>query len=172
MVMDPCERRSITMKVNGVVRDATVECRRTLLDCLRDDLSLHGTHVGCEHGVCGCCNVLVDGDVVRSCLMLAAQADGATITTVEGLAGESGLSPMQQAFYDHHALQCGYCTPGILIAAEDLLKRDEAPSEAELEEALSGNLCRCTGYQQILDAMRDVTRPVQEPTAMTGTAPQ
>lgn len=148
--------RTIEMTVNGVSMTATVEPRRTLLDCLRDDLHLHGTHVGCEHGVCGCCNVLLDGDVVRSCLLLAVQADGCAIQTVEGLETPEGLSPMQEAFCAHHGLQCGYCTPGMLIALEGLLRETPHPTEEELIEALSGNLCRCTGYQQILDAAHSV----------------
>lgn len=148
--------KTITLTVNGVTHSTEVEARRSLLDCLREDLHLHGTHVGCEHGVCGCCNVNLDGDVVRSCLVLAAQADGAAITTVEGLENASGLSSLQEAFCEHHALQCGYCTPGILIALTDLLEREAAPDDAAIEEALSGNLCRCTGYQQILEATRAV----------------
>ena len=149
--------RTITLTVNGVPLTATVEPRRTLLDCLREDLHLTGTHVGCEHGVCGCCNVLLDGEVVRSCLIFAAQLDGAAVETVEGLEGADGtLSPMQEAFCGYHALQCGYCTPGILIALEGLLREDAHPSDGQLVHALSGNLCRCTGYQQILDAARSV----------------
>jgi carbon-monoxide dehydrogenase small subunit len=135
---------------------ATVEPRRSLLDCLRDDLHLHGTHTGCEHGVCGCCNVILDGEVVRSCLMFAAQADGATITTVEGLETPEGLSPLQEAFCEYHGLQCGYCTPGILITLTDLLEKNPKPADDELIEAVSGNLCRCTGYQQILQAAKAV----------------
>jgi carbon-monoxide dehydrogenase small subunit len=135
---------------------ATVEPRRSLLDCLRDDLHLHGTHTGCEHGVCGCCNVILDGEVVRSCLMFATQADGATITTVEGLETPEGLSPLQEAFCEYHGLQCGYCTPGILITLTDLLDKNAKPTDEELTEALSGNLCRCTGYQQILQAAKAV----------------
>ena len=128
---------------------ASVEPRRSLLDCLREDLRLHGTHAGCEHGSCGCCNVLLDGEVVRACLLLAVQADGATVTTVEGLESPTGLSPLQEAFCEFHALQCGYCTPGMLITLTDLLDHTPQPSDAEIVEAISGNLCRCTGYQQI-----------------------
>jgi carbon-monoxide dehydrogenase small subunit len=146
----------ITLTVNGTRVSAAVEPRRSLLDCLRDDLHLHGTHVGCEHGVCGCCNVFLDGEVVRSCLIFAAQVDGSSITTVEGLETSDGLSRLQEAFCAYHALQCGYCTPGVLITLTDLLNRNAQPSDEELIEAASGNLCRCTGYQQILQAARSV----------------
>ena len=147
----------VSFTVNGQPVACLVEPRRTLLDCLREDVHLHGTHTGCEHGVCGCCNVSLDGEVVRSCLILAAQAEGAEIRTVEGLEGPGGaLSPLQQAFCDHHALQCGYCTPGMLIVLDDLLRRNPCPSEEELLDAVSSTLCRCTGYQQILDAARAV----------------
>jgi carbon-monoxide dehydrogenase small subunit len=148
--------KAITLTVNGLTSALAVEPRRSLLDCLRDDLQLKGTHAGCEHGVCGCCNVLLDGDVVRSCLLLAAQADGAEITTVEGLETPDALSPLQEAFCEFHALQCGYCTPGILITLTAFLKNTPKPTDDELREALSGNLCRCTGYQQILQAARAV----------------
>jgi carbon-monoxide dehydrogenase small subunit len=135
---------------------AAVEPRRSLLDCIRDDLHLHGTHAGCEHGVCGCCNVILDGEVVRSCLIFAAQVDGATITTVEGLETAEVLSPLQEAFCEYHGLQCGYCTPGVLITLTDLLEKNPQPTDDELIEAVSGNLCRCTGYQQILQAAKAV----------------
>jgi len=144
--------KAITLTVNGLTSSLAVEPRRSLLDCLRDDLQLKGTHAGCEHGVCGCCNVLLNGEVVRACLLLAAQADGAEITTVEGLETPDGLSPLQEAFCEFHALQCGYCTPGILITLTAFLKDTPQPTDEELKEALSGNLCRCTGYQQILQA--------------------
>ena len=146
----------ITLTVNGVPMTTAVEARRNLLDCLRDDLHLHGTHVGCEHGVCGCCNVILDGEVVRSCLIFAAQVDGSRITTVEGLESTDGLSRLQDAFCEYHALQCGYCTPGVLIALTDLLSKNARPSDDQLIEAVAGNLCRCTGYQQILQAARSV----------------
>jgi carbon-monoxide dehydrogenase small subunit len=142
----------ITLTVNGTPMTAAVEPRRSLLDCLRDDLHLHGTHVGCEHGVCGCCNVILDGQVVRSCLIFAVQVDGSTVTTVEGLETAEGLSPIQEAFCEHHGLQCGFCTPGMLITLTDLLTNNPRPTEQEVIDAVSGNLCRCTGYQQILDA--------------------
>jgi aerobic carbon-monoxide dehydrogenase small subunit len=148
--------RVIALTVNGLATTVAVEPRLSLLDCLRDQLQLKGTHAGCEHGVCGCCNVLLDGEVVRSCLVLAAQADGSEVTTVEGLETPDGLSPLQEAFCEHHALQCGYCTPGILITLTELLAGNPNPTDAELREALAGNLCRCTGYQQILEAARSV----------------
>ena len=147
---------TINLTVNGTAQRARVEPRRTLLDCLRDDLFFPGTHVGCEHGVCGCCNVIVDGALVRSCLMLAVQADGSSIETIEGLGSKDELSPVQEAFCAHHAMQCGYCTPGMIMTLEDLLRANPQPTEEELVEALSGNLCRCTGYQQILQAARSV----------------
>ena len=146
----------VSVTVNGTRHRVTVEPRRTLLDCLRDDLVLPGTHVGCEHGVCGCCNVIVDGALVRACLMLAVQADGSEVETIEGVATEDRLSPMQQAFCDRHAMQCGYCTPGMIMTLEDLVRNNPAPSDDELIDAVSGNLCRCTGYQQILQAARSV----------------
>ncbi|HEY1570475.1 MAG TPA: (2Fe-2S)-binding protein [Pseudonocardiaceae bacterium] len=149
-------RFPITLTVNGMPHSVTVEPRRTLLDCLRDDLVYPGTHVGCEHGVCGCCNVIVDGALVRSCLMLAVQADGADVETIEGVGTEDELSPIQEAFCAKHAMQCGYCTPGMVMTLEDLLRGNPQPTEAELVDAVSGNLCRCTGYQQILQAARSV----------------
>jgi len=149
-------QRVITLTVNGTPMTAAVEPRRSLLDCLRDDLHLHGTHVGCEHGVCGCCNVILDGQVVRSCLIFAVQVDGSSVTTVEGLETAEGLSPIQEAFCEHHALQCGFCTPGILITLTDLLTNNPRPTEQDVINAVSGNLCRCTGYQQILEAAHSV----------------
>ena len=146
----------INLTVNGAPMTTTVEARRSLLDCLREDLHLYGTHVGCEHGVCGCCNVILDGEVVRACLIFAAQVDGSSITTVEGLETSDGLSRLQEAFCEYHALQCGYCTPGLLITLTDLLNQNARPSDDELIAAVSGNLCRCTGYQQILEAARSV----------------
>jgi aerobic carbon-monoxide dehydrogenase small subunit len=150
------ETRVISFTVNGEAVSCAVEPRRSLLDCLREDLHLHGTKVGCEHGVCGCCNVVVDGDLVRSCLMLAQQADGADVRTIEGIEEEGQLSPLQQAFCDHHALQCGYCTSGMILTIDALLRENSDPSDDELIESISGNLCRCTGYQQILDATKSV----------------
>ena len=142
--------KAITLTVNGLTSSLAVEPRRSLLDCLRDDLQLKGTHAGCEHGVCGCCNVLLNGEVVRACLLLAAQADGAEITTVEGLETPDGLSPLQEAFCEFHALQCGYCTPGFLMTLLPFLQDHPNASEKEIRTALSGNLCRCTGYQNII----------------------
>ena len=146
----------ISLVVNGRHVDAELEPRRTLADFLRNTLRLTGTHLGCEHGVCGACNVLVDGEVVRSCLMLAVQADGHAVVTVEGISPASGLGALQQSFKAHHALQCGFCTPGFLIAADALLRDDPHPSRERIAEAISGNLCRCTGYIPIVDAIAAV----------------
>ena len=144
----------VNLVVNGVSQSVRVPARRLLSDCLRHDLRLTGTHVGCEHGVCGACTVLVDGAAVRSCLMLAVSADGAAITTVEGLATPDGrLSPVQQAFADCHGLQCGFCTPGFLTVITAALADNPDPSEAEAREIIGGNLCRCTGYQNIVRAV-------------------
>ena len=145
----------ITVHINGVARTAQVPARLSLVDWLRDELRLTGTHVGCEHGVCGACSILLDGDPVRACLMFAVQADGHTITTVEGLANADGtLSVLQDSFCQMHGLQCGYCTPGMLIAAQGLLNTVAQPTKAQIREAIGGNLCRCTGYQQIVDAVQ------------------
>jgi aerobic-type carbon monoxide dehydrogenase small subunit (CoxS/CutS family) len=144
----------VHLTVNGQRFTRTVEPRLLLSDFLRHQLGLTGTHVGCEHGVCGACTVLVDGELARSCLMLAVQADGSTITTVEGLAPSSDeLHPIQQAFWDTHALQCGFCTSGMLITSVALLRQNPNPTDAEIREAISGNLCRCTGYQNIVKAI-------------------
>jgi aerobic-type carbon monoxide dehydrogenase small subunit (CoxS/CutS family) len=148
------DRHDIELSVNGVQYRRAVEARMLLSDFLRHELMLAGTHVGCEHGVCGACTILLDGDPVRSCLMFAVQACSHELSTVEGLTGASGeLNPLQQAMHEHHGLQCGYCTPGILMTMTAFLKENPDPSELELREALSGNLCRCTGYQNIVDAM-------------------
>ena len=143
----------VSFSVNGRRERIDVEPRRTLADALRDDLDLTGTHLGCEQGVCGACTVLLDGEPVRSCLMLAVQADGSALTTVEGLAGDE-LHPLQQAFADCHGLQCGFCTPGFLISALHLLTENPDPSREEIRAGLSGNICRCTGYVGIVDAVR------------------
>jgi len=146
---------AIALEVNGEARTATIPARLTLVDLLRDELRLTGTHVGCEHGICGACSVLLDGEPVRSCLMFAVQAAGHRITTVEGLASADGaLSTLQDSFCETHGTQCGYCTPGMLIAAHALLEANLDPGEAQIREAISGNLCRCTGYQQIVQAVR------------------
>ena len=143
------------LTVNGEPVERDVDPRRSLSDFLREDLGLTGTHVGCEHGVCGACTVLVDGDAVRSCLIFAVQADGAEVTTIEGIAGPDGeLSPVQEAFREHHGLQCGFCTPGMIMSATDLCKRSPDPSEHEIRHWLEGNLCRCTGYHNIVKAVR------------------
>jgi carbon-monoxide dehydrogenase small subunit len=145
----------VVVTVNGTVRGARVPARRLLSDVLRHDFGLTGTHVGCEHGVCGACTVLLDGEPVRSCLTFAVVADGAEITTVEGLAGDDGeLSPVQRAFRECHGLQCGFCTPGFLLLTTDLLARTPDPSDDEITEALGGNLCRCTGYVNIVRSVR------------------
>ena len=141
--------------VNGTRHDIEVEPRMTLADCLRHQLGLTGTHVGCEHGVCGACTVMVDGSAVRSCLMLAVQADGSAVETVEGLAKGDALSPLQAAFRKHHALQCGFCTPGMLMTAHALLSEEPDADASRIREVLSGNLCRCTGYIGIVDAVME-----------------
>ncbi len=146
--------KAIQLTVNGRKRVAAVEPRRLLSDCLREDLGLTGTNLGCEQGVCGACNVLVDGVSVRSCLMFAVQADGTEVTTVEGLGDADGMGDVQNAFWANHSLQCGFCTPGMLITATELLERNPQPDEQEIRSALSGNLCRCTGYQHIVDAIQ------------------
>ncbi len=146
---------AITVEVNGVVRHAQVPARLSLVDWLREELRLTGTHVGCEHGICGSCSIMLDGDPVRACLMFAVQADGHRVTTVEGLTNADGtLSVLQDSFCQMHGLQCGYCTPGMLIAAQGLLNKVARPSEAQIREAIGGNLCRCTGYQQIVAAVQ------------------
>ena len=153
----------ITLTVNGRTMTGRAEPRMTLVDFLRDALRLTGTHVGCEHGVCGACSVILDGRPVRSCLTYAVMADGSDITTVEGLEGADGaLSPLQDAFWESHAMQCGYCTPGMLIAATALLERNPDPSDEEIRDAIGGNLCRCTGYVQIVEAVRNAARAMRE----------
>ena len=147
------QTRKIAVTVNGRRHQAEVETRYTLADFLRQQLQLTGTHLGCEHGVCGACTVLLDGQSVRSCLMLAVQANGHEITTVEGIAlSATELHPLQEAFREHHGLQCGFCTPGMLTTLMEFLREHPAPTEAQVREAISGNLCRCTGYQGIVDA--------------------
>jgi carbon-monoxide dehydrogenase small subunit len=144
----------IDITVNGQVRRASADVRTTLADFLRDDLGLTGTHVGCEHGVCGACTVLLDGASVRSCLMLAVQARGHEVTTIEGVADGDEFHPVQQGFYDCHSFQCGFCTPGFVMTTVELLADDPTVDEAGIREALSGNICRCTGYESIIDGVR------------------
>jgi carbon-monoxide dehydrogenase small subunit len=147
--------RAVSVAVNERSYRRVVPVRKTLADFLREDLGLTGTHLGCEHGVCGACSVLLDGRLVRSCLLLAVQCDGRSVTSIEGLAGEGGgLHPVQQAFWDHHGLQCGFCTPGMVLAAVDLLATNPDPGEEEIREHMSGNICRCTGYHFIVDSIR------------------
>jgi carbon-monoxide dehydrogenase small subunit len=150
--------RTVRLEVNGVSQTVTVEPRRTLVEVLREDLGLTGTHVGCEHGVCGACTVLWDGQPVRSCLLFAIQLDGVSLTTVEGLADGERLHPIQEAFWATHGLQCGFCTPGILLTAKALLDENPSPDEAGIREAIGGNLCRCTGYHFIVEAILAAAR--------------
>ncbi len=144
---------SIRLTVNGQVREGRCETRKLLVDFLREDLGLTGTHVGCEHGLCGACTVLVNGEAARSCLMLAVQANGAELLTIEGLMKDGRFHPLQEAFHEHHGLQCGFCTPGMLLTALDLLQTNPRPTEAEIRQGLSAVLCRCTGYQGIVKAV-------------------
>jgi carbon-monoxide dehydrogenase small subunit len=150
---------AIRVRVNGRRYARTVSVRKTAADFLREDLGLRGTHVGCEHGVCGACTVLMDGATVRSCILYAAQLDGVEVTTIEGLEGPAGaLHPIQEAFRDRHALQCGFCTPGFILSVYELLRETRAPSEPAIRNALAGNLCRCTGYQGIVEAVQQADR--------------
>jgi carbon-monoxide dehydrogenase small subunit len=149
----PVTAKTISVDVNGTTYEREVDARRLLIHFLRDDLDLTGSHVGCDTGNCGACSVIVDGTLVKSCMLLAVQADGASVETVEGLAGEE-LSPLQQSFSDHHALQCGYCTPGMLMSATALLRENPRPSDDEIATALQGNICRCTGYWNIFKAVK------------------
>ncbi len=149
----PQAYRSVEITVNGLTYNKQVEPRRLLSDFLREDLDLRGTHVGCEHGICGACTVLMNGHTVRSCLMFAVQANGAQITTIEGLAKNGELHPLQEGFWENHGLQCGFCTPGFLLSACELLERNPDPTEQEVRVGLSGNMCRCTGYQGIVESV-------------------
>ena len=149
---------SITLTVNGETVSETVEARKTLVDFLRDDLFLTGSHIGCEHGFCGACTVRVNGTIVRGCLMLAVQCDGAKIETIEGVSDAGEIADLQAAFEKRNALQCGYCTPGMLLTAQELLKRGGVPSRETIREQISGNYCRCTGYQAIVDAIESVAQ--------------
>ena len=154
--------RTIAVTVNGQTYRREVETRMTLVDFLRYELHLTGTHVGCEHGVCGACTVLLDGDSARACLTLAVQCDGLEVTTVEGLAQGDALNPLQRAFQDCHGLQCGFCTPGVLMTLTEFLRDHKEPTEAEVREALSGNLCRCTGYQGMVAAALQAAKEMRE----------
>ncbi|MCZ6450780.1 MAG: (2Fe-2S)-binding protein [Deltaproteobacteria bacterium] len=149
-------RETVTIRVcvNGIDYERVVEPRLLLSDFLRESVGLTGTHVGCEHGICGCCTVMVDGLTVRSCLMFAIQADGAEVTTIEGLADGGKLHPLQEAFWEHHGLQCGFCTPGMLFSALELLNENPRPTDQEIREGISGTICRCTGYYQIVQAVK------------------
>jgi len=156
-VTEPVREQAVSIDVNGELYEREVEARRLLVHFIRDDLDLTGTHVGCDTGNCGACTVLLDGKAVKSCMLLAVQADGSKITTVEGLAPEDGeQTPLQQAFSAHHALQCGYCTPGMLISATHLLAANPHPSEEEIRRGIQGNICRCTGYVNIVKAIESV----------------
>jgi aerobic carbon-monoxide dehydrogenase small subunit len=155
----------IQFKVNGKAKKASVSARLLLSDFVRQDLSLPGTHVGCEHGVCGACTILVNDEPVRSCLMFAAQVDGCEITTVESLGKASALHPIQEAFWEEHGLQCGFCTPGMLMIAKDLLKRNPSPTEDEVREVVSDNLCRCTGYQNIVNSIMKAAAKMRDASA-------
>jgi aerobic-type carbon monoxide dehydrogenase small subunit (CoxS/CutS family) len=156
--VEPAASQFITVDVNGDTYEREVEARKLLVHFLRDDLDLTGTHVGCDTGNCGACSVHVNGQLVKSCMMLAVQADGATVQTVEGLAADGELAPLQQSFSDHHALQCGYCTPGMLMSAKALLEENPRPSEEEIRKAIQGNICRCTGYVNIVEAIKAVAK--------------
>jgi aerobic-type carbon monoxide dehydrogenase small subunit (CoxS/CutS family) len=162
-VPTPAERVRVRLGVNGESLEHEVEARRSLADFLREDLGLTGTHVGCEHGVCGACTVLVDGRSARSCLLLAAQLDGARVTTIEGLTPLDGLSPLQEAFRACHAMQCGFCTPGMIVASTELLAATPAPDEALIRETLAGNLCMCTGYVNIVRAVAQAAAGLAAP---------
>jgi len=152
--MDVVSRKTITVDVNGEGYEREVDARRLLIHFIRDDLDLTGSHIGCDTGNCGACSVLVDGVLVKSCMMLAIQADGSKIETVEGLAQDGELNALQQSFSDHHALQCGYCTPGMLMSATALLRHSKQPTEVEIRRAIQGNICRCTGYVNIVEAIK------------------
>ncbi len=160
----------VALVVNGIPRAVEVEPRRLLVQLLREDLALTGTHVGCDTSQCGACTVLVDGRAVKSCSMLAVQADGSAITTIEGLAPDGGLHALQQAFWEQHGLQCGFCTPGMIMTAADLLASNDDPSDAEIRHALEGNFCRCTGYQNIVAAIREAAATTRQPAQVQASA--
>ena len=150
---EPATSASVSVEVNGQLYERIVDARRLLVHFIRDDLELTGTHIGCDTGNCGACTIQLDGQAVKSCMLLAAQADGSKLATVEGLAGDGDLTPLQQSFSAHHALQCGYCTPGMLMSASALLEANPRPSREEAKTAIQGNICRCTGYQNIVEAI-------------------
>ena len=156
--MDVVSSQTVSVEVNGTTYEREVEARRLLIHFLRDDLDLTGSHVGCDTGNCGACSVILDGTLVKSCMLLAVQADGAKLETVEGLAEDEQLTPLQQAFSDHHALQCGYCTPGMLMSATALLRDNPRPSDEEISKAIQGNICRCTGYVNIVEAIKAASK--------------
>jgi carbon-monoxide dehydrogenase small subunit len=162
----------VSLVVNGVPREVDVEPRRLLVQLIREDLDLTGTHIGCDTSQCGTCTVHVDGKAVKSCTMLAVQADGAQVTTIEGMASAEGLHPLQAAFWEHHGLQCGFCTPGMIMAAADLLGRTTDPSDDEIRHAIEGNFCRCTGYQNIVIAIRAAAAAMRTGTAVPSGAVQ
>jgi aerobic-type carbon monoxide dehydrogenase small subunit (CoxS/CutS family) len=155
---EPAASRSVSIAINGTLYEREVEARRLLVHFIRDDCDLTGTHVGCDTGNCGACTVLLDGSAVKACMVLAAQADGHAIETVEGLAADGELTGLQQAFSDHHGLQCGYCTPGMLMSAMYLLRHNPEPTEDEIKRAIQGNICRCTGYWNIVEAIKAAAR--------------
>ena len=157
--------KKITININGVQRSAEVEPRLLLVHFLRENAGLTGTHIGCETSLCGACTVLMDGRAVKSCTVLAVQADGRSVTTVEGLAAGDQLHPLQNGFWEEHGLQCGFCTPGMIMCSHDLLDRQPNPSDSDIREALNGNVCRCTGYQNIVAAVRNASRKMSKPVA-------
>ncbi len=160
-------KTTINVTVNGVTHQSEIEPRMLLVHYLRDALNLTGTHIGCETSLCGACTVMLEGQAVKSCTLLAAQADGLKVTTIEGLASSGNLHPVQQGFWEHHGLQCGFCTPGMIIAAAQLLERNPDPTDEEIRHGLEGNLCRCTGYQHIVQAVQCAAKKMQSKTAVT-----
>ncbi|HET6841903.1 MAG TPA: (2Fe-2S)-binding protein [Candidatus Angelobacter sp.] len=160
-------KTTINVTVNGVTHQSEIEPRMLLVHYLRDALNLTGTHIGCETSLCGACTVMLDGQAVKSCTLLAVQADGAKVTTIEGMASGSNLHPVQQGFWEHHGLQCGFCTPGMIIAAAQLLERNPDPTDEEIRHGLEGNICRCTGYQHIVQAVQCAAKKMQSKTAVT-----
>lgn len=155
------KKYAINLTVNGIKYEKEVEARKLLVDFIREDIGLTGTHIGCEHGQCGACTVVFNGKSLKSCLMFAVQADGAEILTVEGLAKDEKLHPIQEAFWENHGLQCGYCTPGVLMSSYVLLKENPKPSEEEIREGISGNICRCTGYVNIVKAIKEASKKIE-----------